>query len=307
MKIVVLLSSYNGEKFIKEQIDSILNQDVAKTMELSLLVRDDGSRDGTHAILNEYQEKGLLTWYTGENLRPAKSFWHLVKTAPVADYYAFCDQDDVWFPDKLSRAVDTIEQCPKKDKPVLYCSAVTVTDTELNPTGSLSAAYHAKDDLAYSLLYSVAPGCTFVFNAAARKEFLRYDMDKQFVVIHDWLAHKIVALKGTLIHDDNPSMYYRQHGNNVIGSKRSGLKGLVDRVNRFLKDRSCVRSQAAKALLDVYGNDFSPEDKQYQYLNTVANYQTDRRLRKALKKEKVFRTGTSQDFFLICLITIRKI
>ena len=78
MKIVVLLSSYNGEKFIKEQIDSILNQDITKEMELQLLVRDDGSKDGTHEILNEYQEKGMLTWYTGENLRPAKSFWELI-------------------------------------------------------------------------------------------------------------------------------------------------------------------------------------------------------------------------------------
>ncbi len=307
MKIVVLLSSYNGEKFIKEQIDSILNQDITKEMELQLLVRDDGSKDGTHEILNEYQEKGMLTWYTGENLRPAKSFWHLVHHAPESEYYAFCDQDDVWFPDKLSRAVRRMEQHPQKDKPMLYCSAVTVTDADLNPIGVMSKSYHAENDLAHSLLYSVAPGCTFVFNAAARKEFLRYNMDERFVLIHDWLAHKIVALKGTLLHDSEPSMFYRQHGNNVIGSQRSGMRGFVDRCKRFLKDRACVRSQSAKALLDVYGEDFSTESEAYQYLNIVANYQKDRHLRKALKKNKVFRTGTNQDFFLVCLIMIRKI
>ena len=189
----------------------------------------------------------------------------------------------------------------------MYCSAVTVTDAELNPIGSLATSYQAENDLAYSLLYSIAPGCTFVFNAAARNEMLRYDMDRNFELIHDWVAHKIIALKGILIHDPEPSMYYRQHGNNVIGSQRSGFLGMVDRVRKFLKDRSCVRSQMAKALMDVYGGDFPKESTEYRYLNMVANYQDDRQLRKAFKKERTFRTGSNQDFFLNCLIVIRKI
>ena len=85
MKIVVLMSTYNGEKFIREQIDSILHQTITENMELELLVRDDGSKDQTHAILDEYQANGALTWYTGENLRPAKSFWNLLQNAPQSD------------------------------------------------------------------------------------------------------------------------------------------------------------------------------------------------------------------------------
>ena len=307
MKIVVLLSGYNGEKFIREQIESILKQDITEQMELSLLVRDDGSKDGTHAILNEYQEKGALTWYTGENLRPAKSFWHLVRQAPDADYYAFCDQDDVWFSDKLSRAVRKIETEGSSDKPTLYCSAVTVTDAQLNPTGSLATSHHAKNEVAYSLLYSMAPGCTFVFNRAAREEFLRYDMDQRYPLIHDWLAHKIVALTGTLIHDPQPSMFYRQHGNNVIGSKQSGIRGIVDRIKRFMKDRSLVRSRVARELLEIYDAELPKDGQARRYLYMVANYREDRRLRSAFRREKAFRTGTLQDFFLICLIVIRKI
>lgn len=307
MKIVVLLSSYNGENFIREQIDSILNQDVSKTMELQLLVRDDGSKDGTHAILDEYQAKGALTWYTGENLRPAKSFWNLVEHAPESDYYAFCDQDDVWFSDKLSRAIRKIEEKSETDKPILYCSAVTVTDAQLNPIRKLSASYQAENDFAYSLMYSISPGCTFVFNAAARNEMLRYNMNEQFELIHDWMAHKIVALKGTVIHDSEPSMYYRQHGNNVIGSQRSGFLGMLDRARHFLKDRSCVRSQVAQSLMNVYGADLCEDSKEYRYLNIVANYRNNSKLRKAFHKESAFKTGTKQDFFLFCLISIRKI
>ena len=95
-KVLILLSTYNGERYIKEQIESLLKQENVK---VSILVRDDGSTDGTINILNEYQKQGKLKWYTGENLKPAKSFMNLVENAPEYEYYAFCDQDDVWLKD----------------------------------------------------------------------------------------------------------------------------------------------------------------------------------------------------------------
>lgn len=301
------MSSYNGERFIEEQIDSILNQDIAQNAELKLLVRDDGSKDRTCEILEQYQAKGALTWYTGANLKPAKSFWNLVMRAEQSDYYAFCDQDDAWFSDKLSRAVRMLERDVPQGLPALYCSAVTVTDAALNPIGSLGTSYRAENDFAYSLLYSVAPGCTFVFNHAAREQLMRYDMEQNFELIHDWLAHKIITLKGRLLYDDQPSMYYRQHGNNVIGSQRSGLRGTWDRVRRFLKDDSHTRSRTAQSLLKVYGGDLERESDSYRELDMVAHYMTDKRLRRAFKGHSAFFTGTKQDFFLKCLIIIRKI
>lgn len=306
--ITVLLSSYNGEKYIKEQIDSILDQDIKEFAELKILVRDDGSKDNTHEILNEYQQKGLLTWYTGQNLRPAKSFWHLLSNCEDSDYYAFCDQDDFWKKDKLSRAVKLLQEKSSDNKPLLYCSAVTVVDAVLNPTGTLGRSHVTSDEFACSLMYSIAPGCTFVFNHSAKLEMKKYDIDNNYVLIHDWLAHKIIAMKGEIIFDEYESMLYRQHGNNEIGSEKKGIKTLLKKINRFLFGESKrVRSSVSKSLLDVYGEELDKESKEYRYLNLVANYAKDKSLKKQLLKEKAFYTNTKRDILLRTLIRMKKV
>ena len=307
MKIVVLMSTYNGEKFIREQIESILHQDITSMAELELLVRDDGSSDATHDILNEYQKEGRLTWYTGENLRPAKSFWNLVENAPESEYYAFCDQDDVWFADKLSRAVRRIEAEKSNETPLLFCSSVNVTDQSLNPVRTMCGDYRAKHDFAYALLYSIAPGCTFVFNHAARQELLRYHICEKTEIIHDWLAHKIIALKGRILYDAQPTMFYRQHGNNVIGSQPTGLAGVWKKAKRFMKSKECIRSRVARSLIEVYGEDLAKDSQAFSLLNIVGNYRNNRHLKKTFLREKAFRNGTSGDIFLFFLIMMEKI
>ena len=307
LKITVLLSSYNGEKFIKEQLDSILEQDVQDIAELKILVRDDGSKDGTHEILNEYKNKGLLSWYTGENLRPARSFWHLMNNCDDSDFYAFCDQDDVWKKDKLSRAIKLLRE-KKQDTPLLYCSSVTIVDAELKKIGELDCQNRTSDDFAQSLIYSIAPGCTFVFNNSARAELSKYDIEKNYTLIHDWLAHKIIAMKGEIIFDNYQSMLYRQHGNNQIGSEKKGLKSFLKKVKRFLHgDSTGVRSEVAQALLSVYGNELKKSSKEYNYLYIVANYKQDRKLKKQFLKEEAFYTKTKKDKFLRTLIRMNKV
>ena len=116
-RVNVLLSSYNGEAFIEEQLQSVAAQEGVTT---NIIVRDDGSTDGTRDILDRWQESGKLTWYGGDNIGWSDSFMHLLVHAPEADYYAFCDQDDIWMPDKLKVAVEHLERHP--DTPTLYCS-----------------------------------------------------------------------------------------------------------------------------------------------------------------------------------------
>ena len=117
MKVCVLISTYNGERFLEEQIASIIAQ---KGVEVDILVRDDGSSDMTCSLLERWQKEGKLKWYKGENLGFARSFMNLLKTASGYDYYAFCDQDDIWLEDKLQRAVAALEKI--EDKVKLYCS-----------------------------------------------------------------------------------------------------------------------------------------------------------------------------------------
>ena len=101
-KVNILLSTYNGEKFIKQQIESLL----AQTYEnIAIHVRDDGSTDGTIGLLNQYSGNPKVHLYFGDNLGYRKSFAWLLSNCCDADFYAYCDQDDVWMPDKISRAV----------------------------------------------------------------------------------------------------------------------------------------------------------------------------------------------------------
>ena len=296
------MSTYNGARYLAEQIDSVLAQDIRQTATLELLVRDDGSTDSTHEILNRYQAENKLTWYTGSNLRPEKSFWHLLQNAPDADFYAFCDQDDYWHPDKLSRAVAKLTELSEPSLPLLYCSAFIATDEHRNPISVEKNPLNRYTDYAHALIYSTAPGCTFVFNRAARQAAMQYDMERNQVVIHDWLIHKIVTiLGGRMVYDPEARIDYRQHGNNAIGVHATGLGDFTARVRRFLSGSGRqTRSRCARALLDVYGRQVSPEV--LWALELVANYPSDLRLKVAFWKDRRFLTGTVNDLFLKILI-----
>lgn len=284
IKICVLMSTYNGEKFLREQLDSLKNQQLPEDYSLSILVRDDGSTDETINILNEYQNNGLLSWYIGKNLKPARSFWDLVKNAPESDYYCFCDQDDVWFEDKIKRAIERLF-LEEKNQPLLYCSEVTIADEKLNSRGNWFSYKKANTSFPYSLLFSLSPGCTMVFNDKARNELIKYDMSNECVVMHDWLTHRIVAMLGKVVYDDNPTMYYRQHGNNVIGaSEKNIIKRFIGKTKRVLGPYSNIRSDVAKSLLNVYGEQV--DDKDHHTIELIANYRSDKKIKRELLKIK---------------------
>ena len=303
MKIVVLMSTYNGEKFLREQIDSLL----AQTYPVEIYVRDDGSTDSTQSILDEYRKNKCLEWYTGENLKPAKSFWNLVQTAPQADYYAFCDQDDVWFPDKIERAIKRLMQEEDQNQPLLYCSNVTVTDADLKPAskGPDGKVDKVNTDFAHSLIYSLAPGCTMVFNAPARTEMIKYDMNKEFEIIHDWLTHKITAMLGTVIYDSKPSMLYRQHGNNVIGAQNGGIRTLISGVKRLMTTSAGIRSGNAQSILNIYEKQLNTKNIELLYM--VANYKKNKKQKKALLHNPAFKVRKKTDFLFRVLVRMNKI
>lgn len=309
MKIIILMSTYNGEKYLDEQINSICQQTIAKKCQVELLVRDDGSSDNTQKILDYYQNKGVLKWYTGNNLRPAKSFWDLLINCNDADYYAFCDQDDYWFNTKLERAIKILEkeEVCYNNIPLLYCAAVSVTDEKLRPIKSKDNVLNTFIDFPHSLMYSTAPGCTFVFNHYARKELVKYNMNYEFEIIHDWLAHKIITMKGKMYFDNSPCMYYRQHENNVIGNQPGGIKYYINRIKRFTKDNQCSRSKCAKSLLNVYGCDIDIPEHNLNYLKIVSYYQEKFNYKLKFLQEKSFRSNSINDLFLFFLIIANRI
>ena len=303
MSLIVLLSSYNGERYIKQRLDSLLEQTCRPDQ---ILIRDDGSKDATLDILKQYSEKyPFIRYYCGENKGPAKSFWELIEKADKADYYALCDQDDVWFKDKLETAVNALKK--EDDRiPLLYCSKYTLTNKDLEPIDSNVSDLYNFSDFPHALLYHTAPGCTFVFNEEARKKVLEYDVNKEYCVIHDAIIHKVVTMFGKMILDKDSHMYYRQHGDNQIGMNANVIKVFIGRVSRFLNGKiRNYRSNTARSLLHVYGGQVDDDKK--ELLNIVANYMNDPALKRKLLKEERFRSHTINDLFFKILVLVNYI
>lgn len=303
MKLVVLMSTYNGEKYLREQLESILSQDLRPT---KILIRDDGSSDDTVNILEDYASNyNYIEYYCGKNIGPAKSFFDLINKAEVYDYYALCDQDDVWFNDKLSVAVNKLEQ-EEKDIPLLYAGRFVLTDEKLNPLKTEMSELYSFTDFAHSLIYHSAPGCTFVFNSKARDQIIKYDIERQYCVIHDAIIHKVVTLFGKMILDETPHMYYRQHKSNVYGLNSKGAKEFVHRVKNFLFGNiKGYRSNSAKSLLDVYGNQCSNTNN--ELMDIVANYKYNKQFKERLINDDCFKTNTINDVFFRILVIINYI
>lgn len=219
-KIKVLISTYNGANYIKEQIVSLLKQE---KVSVQIFVRDDGSKDGTQAILDEEQKLGHLKWYQGENKGPAMSFMELIERGKKADFYAFCDQDDVWLPHKMSAAVEKLKEIDAS-RPGLYFSEKYYVDASLNiikKSQSLDYTY----SFAESLFDCNCTGCTMVINKTLRDLLVRSLPD--YIEMHDsWIYRFCLACGGAVIHDDNAYIYYRQHENNVIGQNNGKMKRL---------------------------------------------------------------------------------
>ena len=273
MKVQVLLSCFNGVRWIREQLDSLLQQSLT---DLGILVRDDGSDDGTQAILEEYRQKGFLQWYTGEHLGASRSFWHLLQNSTDADYYAFCDQDDVWDTDKLETAVRMLGQTDPA-VPALYCSDVRVTDSELH-TVSRHMVKEMPVDYAHALIRNAAPGCTFVFNHSARDVLKIYDAEKSGLRLHDWTVFQIVACFGTVIFDPETHMSYRQHGDNAIGAHQHTFRAMLGKIPAFLNGpQTNSRQRQAERLEQTYADRMGPDARELTGL--LAHYREDRRIR----------------------------
>lgn len=211
-QVAVLMSTYNGEKYLPEQLDSILAQRGERP---SIYVRDDGSGDTTLEILQSRTDAGELQFEAGDNMGPAKSFLNLLFSAPDHEFYAFADQDDVWLPGKLERALERLDDM-KPHNPRLYFSNVTNADADGKPTGELLST-GTPPGLGNAMVQCFSIGATMVFNHAARSLLVSRAMPMH-VHMHDWWAYLVVASLGQVIYDPEPSMLYRQHGQNVYGS-----------------------------------------------------------------------------------------
>ncbi len=251
-EISIMMATYNGERFLREQLDSCLRQ---KNVKVNILIRDDGSTDRTIAILNEYKTKKLIDWYSGEHKGVQQGYLDLLKNVPKADYYAFCDQDDIWDDDKLQVAISHLDNMPN-DKPTLYYCGQRLVDEHLNFISNHKIT--VKRSLHTNYLISNIAGCTAVFNNKLLD--VVNDCSPDFILMHDsWVYKLCLALGGTVYADSEVHISYRQHGNNVTGLT-SGLKGKIRQAWRYI-DVFKIQAQM-QSLLQCYGDKMIPEYRQ---------------------------------------------
>jgi len=226
MRVVVLMSTYNGERFIEEQVTSILNQLPPEGL---LMVRDDGSRDRTVALIRGFGDERIAL-ICGANLGFARSFLTLLQQAPPdAEMVMFSDQDDVWLSHKIERAWTHLRAAPSG--PVLYCSAQMLVDETLIPLQP-TPAWPRPPSYTGALAENIVTGCTAALNADA-VQLLRAGGVPEQVHFHDWWMYLVVVSLGTVVVDDEPTLLYRQHGGNLIG-RGAGWWGLHLQILRFL-------------------------------------------------------------------------
>jgi glycosyltransferase involved in cell wall biosynthesis len=206
--VEVLLSTHNGEQHIVNQIASVLTQTHER---LSIRVRDDGSSDRTVAIVRELAAANRRLHLTeGPWVGSSRSFLTLLAaSSPDARFVAFCDQDDVWLPDKLARAVAELE--PFDDRPTLYASAMLHVCDRLRP---LAATPRPRAiDFRNALVQNVLPGCTMVLNRAAKS--LCVERLPTAPPMYDWWLYLVVAAFGTVVYDAEVTVLHRVHGRNA--------------------------------------------------------------------------------------------
>jgi glycosyltransferase involved in cell wall biosynthesis len=233
-KVVILLATCNGEKFLPEQLQSYRDQSDANW---ELFVSDDSSTDRTVELIEAFAE--LVPQRVTLRQGPRQGFWRnflsMVRLCDIdADYFAYSDQDDVWATDKLARAIDWLAAVPT-DIPALYFTRTALISREGKLLG-YSPLFTRASTFQNALVQSIGGGNTMVFNRAAKSALAAVPEDV-LVSTHDWWTYQVVTGIGGVAHfDPYPSLKYRQHGGNLVGSN-TGLHQRLRRLWLFAQGR----------------------------------------------------------------------
>jgi glycosyltransferase involved in cell wall biosynthesis len=300
--VAVLLSTYNGENFLQPQLDSLYAQTYSNTR---IVVRDDGSSDSTREILGAERSLGRIELLEADrNLGPALSFFELLRHAGRAqEYVAFCDQDDIWLPDKMRHAVSALEAVPA-DQPAIYCSRLEIVDEQLNHLGL--TAMPRQCGFGNALVENVAVGCTMVLNRKAAELVLENLPSK--VYIHDWWCYLVISCFGKVIYGPSPDIRYRQHGGNTIGIAKDIFGQFKRKFDRFFAQgrRELWCSDQAQVFKEIFDDRLPARQKRILEKFVAARSSYVGRLRLAMSRE-VWRQKPLDNLILRLLILLGRI
>ena len=293
MTFCILMSAYNGEKYIEEQLDSIFSQE-APDVEIKVLIRDDGSADGTIEICENYAKDHNVDIQVikGKNVGAAASFLELINDCPLYDYYAFCDQDDVWLPGKVLASTQKLNN----EAPVMWASNYDVVDADRKVLQE-HVLDQPETDPFRILFYNNVPGCVMVFNKALMQEMKKLEL-REFRM-HDIFALNMAALFGTIIFEPQSYVLYRQHGDNALGFGNKKIKirsWLGDKIKYLNSHEDYHFVDYSSKILDMDKSRLTSD--QAKQFAVIQNYKaglssTIRLLRSEYTHDGINRTGIS--------------
>ena len=302
-KVIIFLASFNGEKFIKDQLYSIKKQTFKNWQ---LIISDDGSNDRTLEIIKNFQksmpsQKVILV--EGPKLGYANNFLSMVTNKYfVADYYAFSDQDDWWLEEKLEIGIKAIEN-ENKFKSILYCGRTIYVDENLKEI-EMSPKFIKNPSFKNAIIQNIAGGNTMIFNnpiknIIEKKGFIDHES-------HDWFLYQITtAIGGKTIYDTIPQILYRQHNNTIIGGNNSVFDKFL-RIKNMLEGSHKKWNHKSILALMQYKDTFTDESKiiiieLYTYMISKKYFSLNRLFRLGLYRQTI-----SGNLSLILSVLLRK-
>ncbi len=307
--VAILLCTYRGQPFLAAQLDSLAAQTFKNWR---VWASDDGSDDGTLDILLRYQSQwggDRLTILRGPMRGPAANFMSLVHNAQIqADYFAYCDQDDVWESDKLDRATQALFKAQIEsgaDQPLLYGTRTRYID-ECGREHGLSSLYVKPPSFANAIVQCMAGGNTMVYNRAARA-LLHHVPASQGITMHDWWTYiAITACGGRLLYDPYPSVRYRQHTANERGMNVT-IMGRLQRLQWLLDGRYRTWNQINIAALHHLDSWLTPQTReQLARFNTARDGHVVARIT-AFLSSGIYRQNKLDNLALAAMAVMRRL
>ena len=255
--VAILLSTYNGEKYIEEQVESIVNQRGIENF--TLIIRDDGSEDATGKILKKLQERyANINIITGPNIGLVPSFFELLRYAAAEDYefYSLCDQDDYWLPEKLVSAIRVLEG---KTGPWLYGACSILANEALDASERCTQRKLREISFYNSAIQNFSPGHNQVLNKKLVDAILLHTKVSPKIYSHDMWITQVASVVGGIVFDNTPHVLYRQHTKNQLSYGLGSIGWIKAHLERLKKGEGSRIAVQLKYFAECFGDYFDSE------------------------------------------------
>lgn len=262
MRIAVLMSTYNGHLYLDKQLESLANQTVSNDM--TVYIRDDGSLDSTFDIIDIWKKKLRIVLYKEKNVGPAMSFWTLLMKSEIqADYYAFCDQDDIWDANKIEKGIEHL-----KGNIHLYACNCRIIDENDGLVKKCRIKGIPNMSIQKLFVSGCTQGCSMIFSDVLCQYIRKANIS--CVPMHDLILMLYAKCEGRIYWDEEPRFGYRVHSNNVVAkNNKTGVQKLKTTFWNWKNSSENSMETVAKEIIP-YANKWQKADR--DYLMAMSNY-----------------------------------